>query len=643
MTHQAVILAGGKGTRLATRLGGLPKPLVDVDGEQLLSRQLRQLSAAGFSNVILLVSHGEDAIRQFCATLSCNQMKVVVRPDGSAPRGTAGAVFGTSDILADRFLVVYGDTLFDIDLERFWQAHLAAQKRGAEATLFLHPNDHPYDSDLVDIDASGRIVAIHSKPHLPGEFRRNLVNAALYAVERKLILDFPIEEGIVDFGKDLFPRMLSENRWLQGYQTFEYIKDLGTPERLDRVVADLRSGKVKRARLEELQKAVFLDRDGTLNLPAGHIKSPQQLVLMPDAGEAVRMLNKAEFRCVLVTNQPVLARGDCTEAELNRIHAKLETGLGEKGGFLDAIYYCPHHPDAGFPGEVTALKRICDCRKPAPGMLLKARADLGIDFQKSFMIGDSDADISAARAAGVRPILVRTGGATATSLRVPPDAEFATLTDAAHFIVGGEAAWREALKPVVKSVKPGMLLRVAGQSRSGKSTAASVLRWMLIEAGIDTAHVRLDHWTRPAAARDPKGGVCARYDLHSAEEALRPWLAGGALDATLPRYEPSTRTSATEGAQIHLVENGVLIVEGVLGFEIPAGERKVLSLFVSLPERIRRERFTAEYLRRGMGMADIDALYIDRLRDEFGVVETARARAEAELVTPTAIQRRKAA
>ncbi len=512
MTHQAVILAGGKGTRLATRLGGLPKPLVDVDGEPLLSRQLRQLSAAGFSDVILLVSHGEDAIRQFCATLSCNQMKVVVRTDGNAPRGTAGAVFGTSDILADRFLVVYGDTLFDIDLERFWQAHLAAQKRGAEATLFLHPNDHPYDSDLVDIDASGRIVAFHSKPHLTGEFRRNLVNAALYAVERKLILDFPIEEGIVDFGKNLFPRMVSENRWLQGYQTFEYIKDLGTPERLDRVVADLRSGKVERARLEEPQKAVFLDRDGTLNLPAGHIKSPQQLVLMPDAGEAVRMLNKAEFRCVLVTNQPVLARGDCTDAELSRIHAKLETGLGEKGGFLDAIYYCPHHPDAGFPGEVTALKRICDCRKPAPGMLLKARADLGLDFKKSFMIGDSDADISAARAAGVRPILVRTGGATATSLRVPPDAEFATLTDAAHFIVVGEAAWREALKPVIKSVKPGMLLRVAGQSRSGKSTAASVLRWMLIEAGIETAHVRLDHWTRPATARDPKGG-CVRATI----------------------------------------------------------------------------------------------------------------------------------
>src|SRR5262249_44491 len=128
-----------------------------------------------------------------------------------------------------------------------------------------------------------------------------------------------------DFGKDLFPAALEAGVPLHGYVTFEYIKDIGTPDRLDRAEADLRSGKVARSRLSEPQKAVFLDRDGTLNRPAGHIAVPEALELFDGVGASVARLNRAEYRCVLVTNQPVLARGECSPEGLDRIHARLET------------------------------------------------------------------------------------------------------------------------------------------------------------------------------------------------------------------------------------------------------------------------------------------------------------------------------
>lgn len=484
ISGQAIILAGGQGTRLAERLNGLPKPLVDVDGVPLLERQLRALAAAGFNDVLVLVSHRREVIEEFCAGLVIPGLDVKVVNDGATARGTAGAVYDAREWLAERFLVVYGDTLFDIDLDRFWRAHETARARGFEATLFLHPNDHPHDSDLVETQADGRIVAFHAKPHPEGVWLRNLVNAALYVLEKRLVLACPPGPGVVDYGHDLFPEMVRQGRALNGYVTYEYIKDLGTPARLDRVEGDLRSGKVARARLSHAQKAVFLDRDGTLNVPAGHIASPEALEMTPGAGEAVRKLNRAEFRCVMVTNQPVIARGECTPATLSRIHAKLETRLGEHGAFLDAIYVCPHHPHAGFPGEVRALKIACRCRKPEPGMILDAARDLSLDLSQSWLVGDSAADIGAARAAGVRSILVRTGGESAANLAITPDYEAEDIGAAAELIVGGVEAAGKALAPWLDAIRPGMMVRLVGQSRSGKSVLAQVLSEALAQPSI---------------------------------------------------------------------------------------------------------------------------------------------------------------
>lgn len=401
---QAVILAGGKGTRLASRLAGRPKPLVLVDGVPLLRRQIDALSEYGVDDVVLLVNHAADQIEEFVAGENL-PVRVTLIDDGE-PRGTAGATLACLGRLDDRFVVVYGDTLFDLDVAHMIAEHEAA---GADATLLLHPNDHPADSDLVEIDGDGWITAFHPYPHQPGQNLRNLVNAAFYVVEKDALAAWAGRFEAGDFAKDLFPAMLAEGGRLKGYISFEYIKDIGTPARLDAAERHLQCGLVRRARRDSPQRAVFIDRDGTLNKLNGHISQVEDLELVPGASAAVKRLNEAEFRVVVVTNQPVIARGECDEQGMAAIHAKLETALGVDGAYLDATYYCPHHPDSGFPGEVRELKRTCACRKPGTGMIEDAARALNIDLARSWMIGDSTADIAMAERAGLRSVLVATG------------------------------------------------------------------------------------------------------------------------------------------------------------------------------------------------------------------------------------------
>jgi D,D-heptose 1,7-bisphosphate phosphatase len=359
--------------------------------------------AQGVREIVLLTGYGADAIREFCGDGS--RWGVTFRfHEESAPLGTAGCVMEALELLADEFIVLYGDTMLDIDLNRFLRHHHDAQ---AEATLLAHPNDHPQDSDLLAVDERGFVRVILPYPHQEGAWLENLVNAAAYVLTKPLLAAYRQRFRSGDFAKQLFPMMIADGRRVAAYRSTEYIKDAGTPERLDKVEADFLSGRVAEGR--GARPAVFFDRDGTLTAAAGLVTRLDQLELMPGAAEAVRAVNRAGCLAVLVTNQPVIARGDCTEADLRLLHNKLETLLGREGAYLDKIYYCPHHPHSGYPGERTELKIECECRKPKPGMIRQAAGELGIDLARSWMVGDSTFDILAARQAGIRSALVATG------------------------------------------------------------------------------------------------------------------------------------------------------------------------------------------------------------------------------------------
>ncbi|HEY0758055.1 MAG TPA: HAD-IIIA family hydrolase [Acidisarcina sp.] len=436
----AVILAGGRGTRLAARTGGLPKPLVEVNGRPLLAYQLELLKKHGVDQVTLLCGFGAAAVRDFCGDGSRWSLHLRCIEEQQA-LGTAGAVIDALPQLPESFLVLYGDTMLNVDLRRLNNAHLAS---GAEATLFLHPNDHPEDSDLVETGEDGFVTAIHPCPHADLSALPNQVNAALYVVNAAALRGFDVSSGELklarsagplDFAHDVFPSLLGSGARLYGYRSPEYIKDAGTPERLDRVAADVASGLVARSSLDVPRPAVFLDRDGTINEEVGHLSRPGQFRLILGAAEGIRLLRDAGYRIAVITNQPVIARGDCTAAGLAQIHNAMEMQLSREHAFVDGIFHCPHHPDRGFEGEVPELKFDCECRKPKLGLVERAVRELNIDLRGSWLIGDRTSDIELARRAGIRSILVKTGAAGGDgAYSAVPALTFATLLDAASFL-----------------------------------------------------------------------------------------------------------------------------------------------------------------------------------------------------------------
>jgi D,D-heptose 1,7-bisphosphate phosphatase len=387
---KVVIIAGGKGTRIASVNSEIPKAMIPLCGKPILEHEVELCKRYGFTDFLFIIGHMGDQISSYFGDGSKWGVNIDCYQE-TQPLGTAGALGYLKDKLTEDFFVLYGDTIVDFDMESMLKYH---KEKDAKATLFLHPNDHPYDSDIVELDGEGRVVKFHNKPHPDGFVSKNVVNAALFIFSHEILEQ--IEVGVKsNIEKNVLPRCLEAGMELYGYLSQEYIKDMGTPDRYEAVCKDVESGKVARLNKKNPRPAIFLDRDGTINEEVNLLNKPEQLKLIEGAAEAIRLINQSDYLAVVVTNQPVIARNLCSIEELEYIHASLETQLGKERAYLNAIYYCPHHPDKGYPEERTEYKIDCDCRKPKPGMLLQAARDWNIDLLQSYMIGDSPCDLQA--------------------------------------------------------------------------------------------------------------------------------------------------------------------------------------------------------------------------------------------------------
>lgn len=392
---KTVIMAGGFGSRLSEICNGLPKPLVKIDGVPILEREIECLRDQGFKDIILTVSYKAQMIMDYFGdgskvspcTGKCFGVNIEYFVE-EEPLGNAGALFKIKEKLSDDFLLLNADSLFDIDFNRFVNFHCANK---ALATLFAHPNNHPFDSGLLILNKENLVVNWLNKEDERPEYYKNIVNAGLHILSKKILDNVEIKSRI-DLDRDVLKPNIKFNK-IYAYISSEYVKDMGTPNRFYEVEEDIKSGKVHRRSFLNKQKAIFLDRDGTINKYVGFLRNINEFELLPNVAEAIKLINKSDYLAIVVTNQPVIARGEVTEEQLNEIHNKMETLLGEKGAYVDAIYYCPHHPDKGFEGEVAELKIKCDCRKPGIGLLQKAAIDFNIDLTNSWMIGDSVTDI----------------------------------------------------------------------------------------------------------------------------------------------------------------------------------------------------------------------------------------------------------
>lgn len=411
---KTVIMAGGKGTRISELFPNIPKPLIPIDGVPVLEREIISLRDQGFKEIILTVSHMAEQIEEYFGNGEKLGVKIEYFVE-KTPLGNAGALFKLN--LTEPFLLLNADAIFDVDFNRMVKYH---REKKALVTLFTHPNSHPYDSGLIVADSEKRVQQWLAKEDERPKYYKNCVNAGLHVIDPKVLsmsridadevgkeVDGKIKK--VDLDRQILKPLCGTNTMFC-YDSPEYVKDMGTPERYEGVCRDYKAGVVQAKNLKNKQKAIFLDRDGTINKYVGFLRKTEELELTEDAAEAIKLINTSGYLAVMVTNQPVVARGEVTWNGLNEIHNKMETELGKKGAYLDGLYFCPHHPHKGYEGEIPELKFDCDCRKPKPGLLVKAAEDLNIDLKKSWMIGDSDSDVEAGNAAGCISIKIDEGG-----------------------------------------------------------------------------------------------------------------------------------------------------------------------------------------------------------------------------------------
>lgn len=412
---KVVIMAGGKGTRIASVRSDVPKPMINICDKPILEHQIDNLKACGLTDIILVIGYLGDKIKEYFGDGSKFGVNIDYFVEDH-PLGTAGALFKMPQLTED-FLLLCGDVIIDVDFNRFIAFH---KEHHAWASLVAHPNGHPYDSSLLvtEIDAPKTVGGMPEDTHRvirwmakedERTYYKNRVNAGIELISPELLKEtmknfvprHPETPDKIDLDRDVLKPNIPSGK-IFAYDTPEYIKDMGTPDRFYETEKDIESGKVHARNLKNKQKAIFLDRDGTINKMVGFVTKPEQFELIEGAAEAIKAINKSGYLAIVVTNQPVIARGDCTFEELQTIHDKMETELGKVGAFVDAIYVCPHHTDKGFEGERPEYKCNCDCRKPKPGLLLKAAKDFNIDLSESYMIGDSHRDVEAGENAGVK-------------------------------------------------------------------------------------------------------------------------------------------------------------------------------------------------------------------------------------------------
>lgn len=411
---KVVLMAGGRGTRISELFPDIPKPLIPIQNIPVLEREIISLRNQGFTDLIITVGYMAEKIQNCFGTGEKWGVKIEYFVETN-PLGNAGALFFLD--LQEDFLLLNADAVFDVDFNRMIEYH---KEKGGLVTLFTHPNSHPYDSGLIISADSGEVLKWLAKEDERPQFYKNRVNAGLHVISPEILKKSNIrlkdigktdENGKIckiDLDRDILKPLCATGKMFC-YDSPEYVKDMGIPERYYSVCDDFKRGVVQAKNLKNKQKAIFLDRDGTINKYVGFLRDVKELTLLPDAIEAIKLINTSDYLAIVVTNQPVIARGEVTWKGLEEIHNKMETELGKQGAYLDKIYFCPHHPHGGYAGEIPELKFECDCRKPKPGMLFKAAEELNIDLSKSYMIGDSDTDVQAGEAAGCKSIKIEEG------------------------------------------------------------------------------------------------------------------------------------------------------------------------------------------------------------------------------------------
>lgn len=614
---QAVILAGGRGSRLASRLNGKPKPLIDLCGVPLLERQIQVLKGHGFSKLMILVNFKADLIIDFCKSNKNWGLNIQYVDEGE-PRGTAGAVLNAFDHLEDQFLVVYGDTMFDVDLHRLQTFHSAIPNTAV--TLFLHPNDHPMDSDIVEADIDGTIRHIHPYPHPEEMWLPNLVNAALYFMNRDALSPWLGVGGVLDFGKDIFPSLLRLGYKLRGYRSFEYIKDVGTPSRIDKVSSDFLSGRIKRSKIGSRQKVVLIGRTVLVMPESCRTLDLSALQLKDGVADGIAQLNASEHRVCMFYTDSMPSNSVVRSPEQYLANCKIETLLGRHSAYLDRI-----ECNLKSSGDVSSSDQLLDAKQgrlwhTSARTLQSVLVEMNADFQGSWLISNRVDDICQANRIGIRTILVEdTDMGSVDDYCSSTSFVAEDIKSAVSFTVKGSQLLKQCIAGILRKIESGQIVLIGGHSRSGKSTLAQGIRDALKRQGRVCHIIETDRWILSASNRG--SGVVGRHDLESLRRLVKE-LAGRTcpLAVSLPRYIKSRRESIDNADMIQIEPSDVVIFEGVVALFFQSIVPNCIKIFVEVEEQIRKSRMIREYHLRGES-AVVESIYEERFKDEWPWIE----------------------
>jgi histidinol-phosphate phosphatase family protein len=395
--RQAVIVAGGKSHRLRAYGISTPKILLEVMGKTLLERYICELTKAGIERITFLLGNDADeVIREIQAAREKTSLKLDFVVE-KKKLGTGGALLNSVKCLSEEFVLIFGDLYIDFNLKHYLELF---DSQDSDLTLITRVSDHPSDSNLVVGDWEMKVDNIIFKNQMINSMNRNRAMTGIFLLRSSFLhgcTEKFASRDEVDFEEDIIFTQLHTKK-ISYLPLKGIVRDIGTPDRLNRF-----NSQSYKSELEILKepKYIFLDRDGVLIEDIGYRKDVEGISINWNILEGLKRLFDCGYRFIVVTNQPVIARGEAVMSDIEAIHGTIDQLLFIAGISVEEYYVCPHHPESGFQGEVPELKVSCKCRKPQSGLLMKASTHFNIcDLQTTSFIGDSWRDEEAATSVG---------------------------------------------------------------------------------------------------------------------------------------------------------------------------------------------------------------------------------------------------